>query len=101
MQPTGPNAEQIEYWNAQARSMWIAENARLDAMLAPLGLAAMERGRPGKGERVLDVGCGVGQTSLQLAARVGSSGSVLGVDISAPMLSRARASERAPRSSRT
>jgi SAM-dependent methyltransferase len=90
MQPTGPNAEQITYWNEQAGPKWISENARLDAMLAPLGLAAMERARPGKGERVLDVGCGVGQTSLQLAARVGVTGSVLGVDISAPMLARAR-----------
>ncbi|MEX2206589.1 MAG: class I SAM-dependent methyltransferase [Myxococcota bacterium] len=91
MQPSGPNAEQIEYWNVQAAPTWLAENARLDAMLAPLGLAAMERARPAAGERVLDVGCGVGQTSLQLASRVGPSGSVLGVDISAPMLERARA----------
>ena len=90
MQPTGPNAEQIEYWNVQASPTWIAQNARLDAMLAPLGLAAMDRARPGAGERVLDVGCGVGQSSLQLAGRVGPRGSVLGVDISAPMLARAR-----------
>lgn len=90
MQATGPNAGQIEYWNVQAGPKWIAENARLDAMLAPLGLAAMERARPSAGERVLDIGCGVGQTTLQLASRVGPSGSVLGVDISAPMLARAR-----------
>ncbi len=97
MQPSGPNAEQIEYWNVQAAPTWLAENARLDAMLAPLGLAAMERARPAAGERVLDVGCGVGQTSLQLAARVGASGSVLGVDISTPMLERARARASAER----
>ena len=95
MQATGPNAEQIEYWNVQVGSKWLAENARLDAMLAPLGLAALDRAKPGNGERVLDVGCGVGQTSLQLAARVGPTGSVLGVDISAPMLARARERARA------
>jgi ubiquinone/menaquinone biosynthesis C-methylase UbiE len=95
MQSTGPNAEQIEYWNVQAGPKWLAENARLDAMLAPLGIAALDRAKPGKGERVLDVGCGVGQTSLQLAARVGPTGSVLGVDISAPMLARARERARA------
>jgi SAM-dependent methyltransferase len=39
---------------------------------------------------VLDVGCGCGDTTLALAKRVGSSGSVLGLDISGPMLSRAR-----------
>jgi len=90
MEASGPNAQQIEYWNEQAGPKWISENARLDAMLAPLGLAALERAQPRSGERVLDIGCGVGQTSLQLAARVGPTGSVLGVDISAPMLARAR-----------
>jgi SAM-dependent methyltransferase len=90
MEASGPNAQQIEYWNEQAGPKWIAENARLDAMLAPLGLAGLERAQPRSGERVLDIGCGVGQTSLQLAARVGPTGSVLGVDISAPMLARAR-----------
>ncbi len=95
MQASGPNAEQIEYWNQQAGPKWIAENARLDAMLAPIGLAAMDRAQPGAGERVLDIGCGVGQSSLQLAARVGPKGTVLGVDISAPMLARARERARA------
>ncbi len=93
MEAKGPNAEQIEYWNQKAAPTWVNQNERLDVMLAPFGLAVMERARPAAGERVLDVGCGVGQTSLQLAARVGASGTVLGVDISTPML--ARASERA------
>jgi ubiquinone/menaquinone biosynthesis C-methylase UbiE len=38
---------------------------------------------------VLDVGCGTGALALHLAERVGPSGAVLGVDISAPMLARA------------
>jgi SAM-dependent methyltransferase len=49
-------------------------------------MAAM---RIGPGDRVLDVGCGVGQTTRQ-AARVAVSGSVLGVDVSESMLERAR-----------
>ena len=93
MESSGPNAEQIEYWNQKAAPTWVNQNEKLDAMLAPFGLAVMDRARPATGERVLDVGCGVGQTSLQLAKRVAASGSVLGVDISTPML--ARASERA------
>ena len=93
MESSGPNAEQIEYWNQKAAPTWVNQNEKLDAMLAPFGLAVMDRARPAAGERVLDVGCGVGQTSLQLAKRVAANGSVLGVDISTPML--ARASERA------
>lgn len=95
MQPDGPNAEQIEYWNQRAGPTWVAANARLDEMLSPLGRAAQERARVRPGERVLDVGCGVGQTTLELAERVGPSGSVLGVDISTPMLARARERARA------
>jgi SAM-dependent methyltransferase len=43
------------------------------------------------GERVVDVGCGFGVTSVELAHRVGPGGRVLAVDVSAPMLARARA----------
>jgi SAM-dependent methyltransferase len=88
---SGPNAEQIRYWNEQSGPRWVAAEATLDAQIAPLGLAAMERARIAAGERVLDVGCGCGQTTLQLAERVGARGSVTGIDISAPMLERARA----------
>jgi SAM-dependent methyltransferase len=45
---------------------------------------------PRAGDRVIDVGCGCGTTTLALAERVTPSGSVLGVDVSAPMLARAR-----------
>jgi len=87
----GPNAEQIRHWNEVAAPRWVASEAMLDAQIAPLGLAAMERARVAAGERVLDVGCGCGQTTLQLAAKVGPRGSVTGIDISTPMLERARA----------
>jgi len=95
MEATGPNAEQIEYWNKQAGPKWVANNATMDALIGPLGLAALERAAPRAGERVLDVGCGVGQTTLQLAERVGPTGSVLGIDISTPMLELAREKARA------
>lgn len=87
------NAEQIAYWNEVSGPRWVAAQHLLDEQISPLGLAAMERAAPTPGERVLDVGCGCGQTSLQLAERVGPTGRVLGVDVSGPML--ARAAERA------
>ena len=86
----GPNAEQIRYWNETIAPRWIEQEAMLDAQIAPLGLAVIERAKVARGERVLDVGCGCGQTTLQLAERVGATGCVLGVDVSAPMLGRAR-----------
>jgi SAM-dependent methyltransferase len=86
----GPNAQQIEYWNEVSGARWVEMNHVIDAQIAPLGEAAMERAAPVSGERVLDVGCGCGQTSLQLAERVGADGQVVGIDISAVMLERAR-----------
>jgi trans-aconitate methyltransferase len=60
----------------------------LDRQVEPLGLAAMTTLQPKEGEHILDIGCGCGcgQTSVDLASRVGATGSVLGVDISQPML---------------
>ena len=88
---TGPNAEQVRYWNETAAPKWVQYQAILDTQLETLGRTAMERARLAPGERVLDVGCGCGATSRALAARVGPSGHVHGVDISTPMLERAAA----------
>jgi SAM-dependent methyltransferase len=84
------NADQVDYWNASAGATWAALNDRLDRTIEPLGRAALEALAPAAGERVLDIGCGCGQTTLDLAARVGADGRVLGVDVSAPMLQIAR-----------
>jgi len=85
------NTYQIADWNDQSGERWAANQARLDAMVAVFGRAAMEAVVPATGERVLDVGCGAGASSLALAARVGAGGHVLGVDISEPLIGRARA----------
>jgi SAM-dependent methyltransferase len=86
----GPNAQQIEYWNEVSGKRWVEIGDVIDAQIAPLGETAMDRARIEYGEHVLDIGCGCGQTTLELAARVGERGSVLGLDISGPMLARAR-----------
>ncbi len=77
------------YWNDRG-PVWVEHRERLDAMLAPLGEAAIARLHPDPGEHVLDIGCGTGTTSLELARLVGNSGQVTGVDVSAPMLDEAR-----------
>jgi SAM-dependent methyltransferase len=86
----GPNADQIRYWNDESGPKWVALHATIDDQIAPLGLVAIERAGVRAGESVLDIGCGCGATSLQLAERVGPSGNVTGLDISEPMLARAR-----------
>jgi len=90
IESTGPNAEMIDYWNENSGERWVRHQSLLDGMIEPLGTLAMERTGVSSGERVLDVGCGCGQTCLQLAERVGPDGTVRGIDISHPMLERAR-----------
>lgn len=87
---TEQNAYQVADWNDQSGERWVANQARLDAMVAVFGQAAIEAAAPATGERVLDVGCGAGASSLALAARVGAQGQVLGVDISESLIGRAR-----------
>jgi len=82
---------QIADWNDQSGERWVVHQARLDAMMAAFGQAAIEAAAPATDERVLDVGCGAGASSLDIATRVGSGGHILGVDISEPLIGRARA----------
>jgi len=85
-----PNTAQSEYWNATAGETWAQFQEPLDRQIEPLGLAAIDVLQPALGEHIIDIGCGCGQTSLTLAARVAPTGSVLGIDLSTPMLEVAR-----------
>lgn len=89
IEASGPNAQQIEFWNGEAGTHWSERDDQMSEMLRPLGAVAIELAAPCAGESVLDIGCGCGDTTLELAARVGSAGRVVGVDISAPMLATA------------
>jgi len=86
---TGPNAAQIKFWNEQGPK-WVRLQEVLDAQLRPLGRSAMGRAGFQTGERVLDIGCGCAETTIEIATRVGPTGSVVGMDLSAAMLDRAR-----------
>ncbi|HEY1880653.1 MAG TPA: class I SAM-dependent methyltransferase [Caulobacteraceae bacterium] len=87
----GPNGAQAEFWNETAGPIWVELQERLDNEVKPLGDEALRALAPAPGERILDIGCGCGQTSVQIAESVGPSGEVVGLDISAPMLAVARA----------
>jgi len=88
------NIDQAAYWNGPAGRRWMERQDTQDILLAPISQLSLDRAHPAKGERVVDIGCGCGATTIELARRVGTTGYVLGVDVSAPMLGRAR--ERAP-----
>lgn len=85
------NSEQIADWNGAMGQQWARLQRDLDGMVMPFGDAALKAAAPRLNERVIDIGCGCGDTSLTLASLVGPAGAVLGVDVSQPMLEVARA----------
>lgn len=83
------NAEQREYWNSDESQHWVEHQDVYDRMLERFGARVVEAASLAPGERVLDVGCGSGATTV-IAARATAPGPVLGVDLSEPMLAAAR-----------
>jgi len=84
------NAEMERYWNEVSGPKWVALQHLIERQIAPIGERALARAAIRAGERVLDVGCGCGSTTLAAASLVGSAGEALGIDLSEPMLARAR-----------
>jgi ubiquinone/menaquinone biosynthesis C-methylase UbiE len=84
------NSEQIAQWNGAIGQRWAAMQREIDRIVVPFGDAALMAAAPQPGERVIDVGCGCGDTSIEIARSVGDTGAVLGVDVSQPMLEVAR-----------
>lgn len=80
------NQEQIDYWNGDAGKRWAREDAKMANLLQPVCAALLDHAGVGNCTSALDVGCGGGSQSLMLAQRMQAGSSVLGVDISAPML---------------
>ncbi|MBA4759506.1 class I SAM-dependent methyltransferase [Sphingosinicella sp.] len=84
------NASQIDDWNGATGARWVDNQERLDRILAPYGDAALDAAAARAGEAVLDIGCGAGGTTLALAESVQPGGRVVGIDISEPLIVRAR-----------
>jgi SAM-dependent methyltransferase len=89
------NSAQAEYWNSAAGRKWTDHQEHQDQVIGPVSDRLIAAANPKSGDRVIDVGCGCGATTIDFAGRVSPGGAVLGLDISEPMLTRAR--ERTPR----
>jgi ubiquinone/menaquinone biosynthesis C-methylase UbiE len=83
-------AEQAAYWSGAGGEGWLAAYARIERSIAGFSREALAAAAPKPGERVLDIGCGTGGTTEELAGAVGG-GQVLGVDISQTLIGAARA----------
>ncbi len=77
-------------WDGEDGEHWVRDQEYLDRFLAPVTAPLLNFASVSAGEQVIDVGCGCGQTTLALAHAVGPEGSVTGLDISGPMLGRAK-----------
>lgn len=84
------NEDQATFWTETGGPIWLSREKELDVASRKFGEAAIDAAKVRAGERVVDVGCGTGSTTIELARRVGQSGRVLGLDISALLLDRAR-----------
>ncbi|MFH8489372.1 class I SAM-dependent methyltransferase [Streptomyces longisporoflavus] len=85
-----PVPSQAAAWNGPVGTHWAMHHERYDAMLSGVDDALFEAAAIAAGDRVLDIGCGAGATT-RIAARLAAHGHAVGVDISAPLLDRARA----------
>jgi SAM-dependent methyltransferase len=77
------NAEAIEAWNGVLFDKFVRFRHILCGGLAIVGTTALDRHPPRQADRVLDVGCGFGDSTREIAAMVGPTGEVVGIDAAA------------------
>lgn len=82
--------DQAALWNGPAGHAWVDAQDTLDRMFAGFETMLADAIPKRSAALVLDVGCGTGATTLAVARRLGTGGEAFGIDLSGPMLARAR-----------
>jgi SAM-dependent methyltransferase len=85
-----PNVDTIRWWAQNEGPHYVAEKDRYDDLLSAFNDVLFDAADLQPGERVLDVGCGTGATTIEASTRVRPAGALLGIDVSPPMLTVAR-----------
>ena len=88
--PAASNREAAEAWSGPLFERFVRYRDLVADGLGAHGEVAMEAHAPRPGDRVLDVGCGFGDTTQRLAELVGADGEALGVDVAEPFIEAAR-----------
>ena len=86
------NKDQKQFWSGKGGDIWVERQKAMDTMLSPLGEVVIKELNLLSKDKVLDIGCGCGSTSIDIAEHLSLNGAVTGVDISKPMLDRAKLS---------
>ena len=84
------NEQQTEFWSGSGGEYWVVNQQQMDTMLQPLGEQALARLDLGNVRHLLDIGCGTGSTTLDIATRLSDGARVTGADLSVPMTDYAR-----------
>lgn len=82
------NIKQRQFWSGVGGDVWVNKQREMDIMLNPLGDRVIERLDLKSDAKIIDIGCGCGATTLEIAKKI-TQGEILGVDISEPMLDKA------------
>jgi len=82
---------EAEYWSGEMGRQWAINAEALDRHLGDAGRVALAALAARPGERILDLGCGSGATTVELCGAVGPEGHVTGADVSADQIAAARA----------
>ena len=83
------NIKQRQFWSGAGGDVWVNKQREMDIMLNPLGDRVIERLDLKSDSKIIDIGCGCGATTLEIAKKI-TQGEILGVDISEPMLDKAK-----------